>query len=191
MTNDQIGEIFQAWWLKADEGDFEWLKDNRPLLAHYTSIDVAEKMLQHEKIWFSNPTYMNDHSEMVYGINKATHLFLNHEKMDTFPIPNFKDIVMHIYEYYISEFETKHMLDVYIACFCQHDIEDTDGLLSMWRCYGAQGNGVALVFNTGFISHSDSPIIYISKVQYKSNSDRDKALSEVIDSWFDEIENAK
>jgi hypothetical protein len=38
------------------------------LLAHYTSIDVIEKILRSEEIWFSNPLFMNDLDEMRFGM---------------------------------------------------------------------------------------------------------------------------
>lgn len=184
MTGEEIDSIFQAWLLEHTEGDFEWLKKNRPLLAHYTSIEVAEKILRDENIWLSNPTYMNDHFEMVYGINLATDLFSNNKNIEIFEKSDLAERVLQIYLHYVRQFEHDHMLDVYVACFCQHDIDDADGLLSMWRSYGAQGNGAALVFNTGFASDSDVPLISISRVNYLSNAEREEQLIKLIDSWY-------
>jgi hypothetical protein len=49
------------------------LTDNkRPLhLAHYTSLDVLEKITQTNEIWFSNPLFMNDHQEMRFVLFEA------------------------------------------------------------------------------------------------------------------------
>jgi hypothetical protein len=47
-----------------------------------------------------------------------------------------------------------------------------DGLLSMWRGYGANGNGVAIVFDLSQINFvQDSPLI-IAKINYASDGKR-------------------
>jgi hypothetical protein len=45
------------------------------LLAHYTSVEVAEKILRDEEVWLSNPLYMNDLEEMRAGIGLGSQLF--------------------------------------------------------------------------------------------------------------------
>jgi len=48
----------------------------RPLLAHYTSMAVLEKIIRDEEIWFSNPLFMNDLEEVRFGIyNGASRFF--------------------------------------------------------------------------------------------------------------------
>jgi hypothetical protein len=65
-----------------------------------------------------------------------------------------------------------HAFDTYILCLSQHEIGDTDGLLSMWRGYGNNGKGAAIVFNSEKMNEvADSPLI-ISRVSYKSTKDR-------------------
>ena len=47
--------------------DFFTIKTDRTeplLLAHYTSIPIAEEILKNDQLWFSNPLYMNDLGEM-------------------------------------------------------------------------------------------------------------------------------
>ena len=41
------------------------------------------------------------------------------------------------------------MIDTYVFCLSEHAKDDTDGLLSMWRGYGGNGNGAAIVFDAG------------------------------------------
>src|SRR6185437_16245190 len=41
-----------------------------PLFAHYTSIQVLEKILRDEEFWFSNPLFMNDLEEMRFGLRE-------------------------------------------------------------------------------------------------------------------------
>jgi len=44
------------------------LMDRQPYLAHYTSLEVLEKIMQHNELWFSHPFFMNDLQEMRFGI---------------------------------------------------------------------------------------------------------------------------
>ena len=37
--------------------------DNKPLLAHYTSIEILERIMTTDEVWFSNPLFMNDIEE--------------------------------------------------------------------------------------------------------------------------------
>jgi hypothetical protein len=45
------------------------------LLAHYTSIETAERILKNDELWLSNPLYMNDLEEMRVGIAVGNELF--------------------------------------------------------------------------------------------------------------------
>jgi hypothetical protein len=42
-----------------------------PLLAHYTSIKAMEAILKTNKVWFSNPLFMNDLQEVRFGITEG------------------------------------------------------------------------------------------------------------------------
>ena len=66
----------------------------------------------------------------------------------------------------------------------EHDPTNVDGLLSMWRAYGASGNGAALVFNTSFIAEPNpqSPLA-IARVHYASADDRIRWLGDKIKVW--------
>lgn len=147
----------------------------KPLLAHYTSLDVLTKIMENEEIWLSNPLFMNDMQEMRFGMiegqKEVERLFVSGEMAQIVGINQAKflhDTFMH----YFANFEQKHALDVYVFCLSEHAPADNDGRLSMWRGYGGNGNGAALVFNTDFVSHlPNSPLIF-GKVSYQSDADR-------------------
>ena len=47
----------------------------RPLhLAHYTSLEVLEKVMMNDEVWFSNPLLMNDYQEVRFGLSEATRI---------------------------------------------------------------------------------------------------------------------
>jgi uncharacterized protein YjbI with pentapeptide repeats len=73
---------------------------------------------------------------------------------------------------YFQKFDFELALNVYVFCLSEHDPQHPDGRLSMWRAYGGNGDGVALVFKTDFITfNKDSPLL-IAKVIYASEEHR-------------------
>jgi hypothetical protein len=81
-------------------------------------------------------------------------------------------IVVDSFERQLQEFDQVHAFDTYVLCFSEHQLEDTDGLLSMWRGYGNEGRGIALVIDTRNINVIDEPLFIISKVSYASRQER-------------------
>ena len=74
---------------------------------------------------------------------------------------------------FIRAFDTKVATDVYVFCLSEYEwAKQPDGLLSMWRGYGANGNGVALVFNTGFLTTVPGSPLLISRVRYGTAEER-------------------
>jgi hypothetical protein len=77
-----------------------------------------------------------------------------------------------VFYHCFQKFDVEHALNVYVFCLSEHDPQQSDGRLSMWRGYGGNGNGVALVFKTDFITfREDSPLL-IAKVLYASEEER-------------------
>ncbi|MBR1121089.1 DUF2971 domain-containing protein [Bradyrhizobium lablabi] len=166
-------------FLKAHAGGSE-----TPLLAHYTSIKVMESVLKTSEIWFFNPLLMNDWQEMRHGAVVGTELFSN--------IDNIKraggnderaEILRREYLGLVHHLEEHQAFDTYIFCLTEHLPADNDGLLSMWRGYGQQGNGAALVFDPSRITVvPDSPIV-VAKVSYATEVARSDKVRELLEQW--------
>ena len=147
----------------------------RPLLAHYTSLPVLEKILISKEIWMSHPLLMNDREEMQAIIDAGAY------RIATWPQLRSACGTQERYEHLIQSFNTTRHEYISFArhytfavCFAEHRLDDDDGTLSMWRGYGANGNGVALVFDTAKIDpaeSNDSPLI-LSHVVYLDNLQR-------------------
>jgi hypothetical protein len=71
MNDQQIHDLFNPLYARFDNMDR--LTKAPPLLAHYTSIELMEKSLQHNRMWFSNPLFMNDLQEMRFGLVHSSH----------------------------------------------------------------------------------------------------------------------
>lgn len=139
-----------------------------PLLAHYTSIATLERIAQTGEIWFSNPLYMNDVDELRYGMNLGLRALRGHQGLREACPPRHYNALLDAYDELFAAFDSESAFDVYVFSCAEHDerIGD-DGLLSMWRGYGGDGNGVAIVFDMAQLLDVRTPVL-VRQVQYLS-----------------------
>lgn len=139
-----------------------------PLLAHYTSIGTLERIAQTGEIWFSNPLYMNDVDELRYGMGLGLHAVRSHAGLREACPPGHYNALLDAFDALFSAFDSDSAFDVYVFSCSEHDdaIGD-DGLLSMWRGYGGDGNGVAIVFDMAPLLAAHTPML-VRQVQYLS-----------------------
>jgi hypothetical protein len=110
-------------------------------LAHYTTAQGLNGIVQHGNLWASGAYYLNDSSEMDYGCQLFTSLLaklIAQEKLD--PVPK------SIFENAKKAFEPGGFMEsvtsrTYVACFCEDE-----NLLSQWRTYGQTG-GYSIIFS--------------------------------------------
>lgn len=171
MVEQDNEDIFSQ--LYADILEEEQFYNINPFLAHYTSLDAFENILLNDEVWFSNPLFMNDKEELKFGILNGSQKFKDSDVIkDALGSPERYDIFVSAFDHYVNEYDEKYLLDTYVFSLSAHDVEDYDGKLSMWRGYGQDGNGVAIVLDSSkFGVETDSPLI-ISKVNYGSVDDR-------------------
>jgi hypothetical protein len=140
-----------------------------PLLAHYTSIRTLERIAQTGEIWFSNPLYMNDVDELRYGMNLGLHAVRTHPGLREACPPGHYNAMLDAFDELFTAFDSESAFDVYVFSCSEHDegIGD-DGLLSMWRGYGGDGNGVAIVFDLSPLAGLPASPLLVRQVQYLS-----------------------
>ena len=144
------------------------LQGQLPLLAHYTSIGTLERIAQTGEIWFSNPLYMNDVDELRYGMNLGLHAVRSHAGLREACPPGHYNALLDAFDDLYTSFDNDSAFDVYVFSCSEHDNEiGDDGLLSMWRGYGGDGNGVAIVFDMAHLLAARTPLL-VRKVQYLS-----------------------
>ena len=116
---------------------------------------------------------MNDHQEMSWGLLEGRRQLLAHKGLAEAceSTEHYQELV-HAFSYYFDAFLDQHVNDVYVGCFCKHEAEDHDGLLSMWRAYGANGGGVAIEFETSKLQPHDEATLVLHPVTYASTADR-------------------
>jgi Protein of unknown function (DUF2971) len=174
---DDLEILFEP--LFADLRDGDPFPAKKPLLAHYTSIHALEAILRSNEVWFSNPLFMNDVEEVRFGINAGANLFLTSTELES-ACGNKKrfDLLKATFNHYYNTFANEHVIDTYVFCLSEHVKDDTDGLLSMWRGYGGNGSGVAIVFDAGKLPVRDDAPLFIARVQYASTEERTNWLQQ-------------
>jgi hypothetical protein len=187
---EEIGILYGPLYRRFE--NMESLTSAPPLLAHYTSMDVMQKILEYEEVWFSNPLFMNDWEEMRFGMIEGSRIVTNQANLlragET--LERASAIEQH-YNAFQLKYQTEGSFDTYIFCLSQHKPADNDGLLSMWRGYGGQGRGAAIVFDTSKLTWVPNSPLLVAKVSYASTPDRLAELATLISQWADITSAAK
>jgi DUF2971 family protein len=155
----------------------------RPLLAHYTSVQSAELILKSEELWLSNPLFMNDLEELRFGIYEGARLFPQFALSAAGGRGDRAGRIVQLFNHYLGHWQENSAFDTYVFCLSEHDPRNTDGILSMWRGYGAHGNGAALVFNTAKIPQPVQAPFVIAKLTYATRDRRRNTLGQGLSEW--------
>lgn len=147
------------------------MKTSQPkILYHYTTMSVLCSLLNNLeysidkegnpnyklKFWISDYRYMNDWSESIFFLNTIGNAFLRYQKKYSLEDKS---------AYFTTTFSLWDQLkgDKYIL-----SLSENEDSLTMWRGYGANGQGVAIGLNAEkilqFISENSS--VYFFKMNY-------------------------
>jgi len=153
----------------------------RPLLAHYTSIAILEQILKTDEIWFSNPLFMNDFEELRFGIQQGIQAFWGSEAIKTACRSQERfGRLAYAFNFYSDFFQSELLIDTYVFCLSEHEANNNDGLLSMWRGYGGNGSGVAIIFDSRQANVVPESPLLIMPVIYSSTDDRIEWLKNIL-----------
>jgi hypothetical protein len=191
MDASQINSLFwEKLWADAEaSGGFP---ATRPLLAHYTTMATFEAVMKNEELWLSNPLFMNDIEELRFGLLEAAKAFRDHAGIRRACGDKARfDALDAAFGQKLHLLSDDEALDTYVICFCEHDPADYNGLLSMWRGYGGNGSGAAVVLNTANLSYvADFPIV-LAKVHYATREGRLKWINGKLDLFASLIEKTQ
>jgi hypothetical protein len=121
------------------------LEQTPELLWHYTDAGGLKGIVENERLWATQTTFLNDSTELAYGLDLATKAIasydVTHIKATT---ARFLTGLVDPSKPALASWLDKH-LDVYVTCFCG----DGD-LLSQWRAYAGRDDagGYALGLGT-------------------------------------------
>ena len=126
-----------------------------------------------DEVWLSNPLNMNDIEELRFGMLEGANAFRSSPILkEACKDSTVHETLLKYFNQLLHEFDTQYAFNTYVLCLAHHDRKDNDGLLSMWRGYGAGGSGVAIVFDTAKIGVNDSSPLIISPVTYATTDQR-------------------
>lgn len=183
IDENQVHAMFEPIWADAvDEKSFPQI---RPLLAHYTAMSTLEAIMKNDELWLANPLFMNDMQELEFGLREAQKAFHLHSAIETACGGQGEryDILRNDFEKKMDELINDHALDTYVMCFCEHLPENNDGLLSMWRGYGGNGSGAAVVFDTARIVEVKNSPLVLSRVIYGTTEQRMEWINKKLDQF--------
>jgi len=171
--NKDLTAVDNALWnrfatpLWSDVASDDEYYNRKPHLAHYTSIANVENILRTNELWFANPLYMNDYEEIRFGINQGLEIVTRSVDLrNACGTSEHFRIFVEAFEARYHQFAFEHAVDTYVFCLSELDPNDNDGLLSMWRGYGGNGSGVALVVDAGKIEKPQQSTLVFARVHY-------------------------
>lgn len=171
MDEASAWDLFAPMWSDIDEKDEFY--NRKPLLAHYTSISSMEKILLSRELWFANPMYMNDHEEVGFGIDEGgAAVRASADIRAACGTPSRHAVLQKAFEGCYWSFARDHAIDTYVFCTSEHSKDDNDGVLSMWRGYGGNGSGAALVIDSGALHLLATSSFILARVQYGTAEQR-------------------
>jgi hypothetical protein len=125
-------------------------------LAHYTNLAGLYGILETGQLWASNIAFLNDREELLHGVKcarRALSTIINDGKLRVW-----RDAIREV----VKQIEDGRLPNTYAACFC----EKTD-LLSQWRGYGGNEQGICLAFDTsGLDALKSGKRSFLAPVQY-------------------------
>lgn len=117
--------------------EIDWYKKHSSTdslkLFHYTKFDGLYGILKTRSFRFSHVSFLNDPSELQYGIDLINSKLNNVLKNES------NDLIIKMLKKLIMHFAMLYQYDIYVACFCE-----SDNLLSQWRGFSDESGGYNL-----------------------------------------------
>ncbi len=146
------------------------------LLFHYTNADALIKIVRSGKLWATNFRFLNDLSEVRYGLDLANELLDSEIEGCN---DEFRDRVRKS----MNDSFSNGAVTPYVVSFC-----DRGDLLSQWRIYASQGAGISLALDrtkmsSVFDEARPMPITYNPEVQRQIVSESAREYGALLPSW--------
>ncbi|RZZ87042.1 hypothetical protein [Pseudoxanthomonas winnipegensis] len=139
MVFEKISEsLFADLWDIAQPKEEDIFPGVKPKLAHYTTSQTLDAIMSGRELWMSHPRLMNDIEELELGLRAGEKVIAGSARLQKV-CGSQKEHAAFVRAYYrhadAARMDPSQFS--YISCFCCHGPDDNDGLLSMWRAYGA------------------------------------------------------
>jgi hypothetical protein len=157
-----------------------WFTTEQPpdVLYHYTDATGLLGILATKELWATNIYYLNDSSELHYGLDLIKRCFERRLGRNQNPV--------HVK--LLTEAKTillifKAVSEAFVVCFCAKD-----NLLSQWQTYASKGDGYSIGIKSVFFTREiDNPLasqpqVRLRQIEYKHNR-QEQITYEFIDSF--------
>lgn len=159
-------------------------------LAHYTSVENLKNILTSRELWLSSPLLMNDKHELMHIVDQGVRNIMDSKEFETL----INDATLH--RNILAELAEKHKsyedeiaTNTFILSFSATHEGDVDGKLSMWRGYGAEGDGVAIVFDTEKMPTKSLSPLGFGEVGYQTQEQITLEIADIISSTGNVFKN--
>lgn len=141
--------------------------------VHYTTAQAAMSIIARKKVWLRNILFMNDFSEVSFGIEAVLEYFGSSRASSFWALVD--DLTAGRAAKIKADFDNWQpdlRTRTYVCCLSEHDAtEDRYGRLSMWRGYG-DTTGVGVVINPEVLyAQTDALAAYTYPVIYVANDE--------------------
>ncbi|MGZ8237954.1 MAG: DUF2971 domain-containing protein [Methylobacter sp.] len=144
-------------------------EDQQKELYHYTTHEGLLGILNNNQMWATHIEYLNDSTELRYGLNLAKEELNNRYKQAS------DDKEKEKLNCLLDEIDSHSFGNISVSCLT----EERD-LLSQWRAYGGKGSGYSIGFNvTNLIKLAISNGYNLVKVEYDLENQK-KIMSKFI-----------
>lgn len=133
---------------------------------HYTSVSGCLGIIKSRSIWLTDYRFLNDKLELRQGINS----FLSR-------LPDDKK----------NSFERAFQWHDMQNHHCVFSLSHSPDILSQWRAYASDGEGIALGLNRTFLEHAGLSLV---ECRYENHEDYASELVSKHEDFLDEVHNA-
>jgi hypothetical protein len=196
MTNEDAVALLEDVIYADSMATISHAKHNQRRFVHYTSAETAISIIKNKEFWLRNSLAMNDYSEIAYGEALFRNVFYSESDANRISRETLNFLSDGLHERLADYFEkgaNQRRYFTYLISVSEHGpyevkpgmsgnhLEDKYGRLSMWRAYGRDSVGVALVLNPrAFLEPSDALKAFTRPVVYCEQSDFDHLYSSIM-----------
>lgn len=122
------------------EKDIEELRPKESVYLHYSSLDAFYEIMDSARLRFTSARSTNDPSEFLFGLEQVRTALTDHQL-------NLRPKELEWFAAAKAQLESRQFR-AFVFCMSEASEDEAQvGDLSQWRLYGANGRGVALVFD--------------------------------------------
>lgn len=189
--NEKIGGIFMPQSARLIRAAYP-SADFHARFAHYTSADVALKIIRSKRLWMRSTSCMSDYMEVQHGMRNLKKALETEGSLESFIgaldscFPGSGREVVDAFNAWWEDVRTS----TYISSMTEHSsLEDQHGRLSMWRGFGSGACRVAVVLSLPLYSDAVNALgLVFSPVIYSRREEAKDRVGEVISNILENAE---